>query len=256
VSTFHACAVVPTYDNPQTVERVIDEVCRHVPTVIVVDDGSHEPARSVLDRVGAKPGVVLVRHTANQGKGAAMKSGLAEANRREFTHALQVDADGQHELSDIPRFLASAREAPKALVLGTPQFDESRAPMRGFGHWFTSLWTKIETASTAIDDPQCGFRVYPVPAACAAKVRGNRMDYDLEVAVRMRWAGAPVINLPTPVRYLDAADGGVSHFHMGRDNLLITWMHTRLVTLAIVRWAWSAIQWPLRRVGIVATRSP
>ncbi|MBL4689669.1 MAG: glycosyltransferase family 2 protein [Nannocystaceae bacterium] len=249
MNSFRACAVVPTYDNPKTVERVIAEVAKHVPTVIIVDDGSHAPAREILDRLAQTPAVVLVRHEVNQGKGAAMKSGLAEAKTRDFTHALQVDADGQHDLDDIPRFLASAREQPTALVLGTPLFDETRAPMRGFGHWFTSFWTRIETASTAIDDPQCGFRVYPVAAACAAPVRGNRMDYDLEVAVRMRWAGAPIVNLPTRVRYLKASEGGVSHFHMGRDNLLITWMHTRLVVLAIARWIWAGMTWPFRRAN-------
>lgn len=235
MSEFRACAVVPTYDNPQTVERVVAQVREHLPVVVVVDDGSHEPARTVLDRLAHEPGVVLVRHEHNRGKGAAMKSGLREAAARGFTHALQVDADGQHDLGDIPRFLACAREQPAALVLGAPQFDETRPGIRGFGHWLTSFWTRIEVASTAIEDPQCGFRVYPMEATQAVTVRGNRMDFDPEIAVRLHWHGTPIVNLPTRVRYLEASEGGVSHFHMGLDNLLISWMHTRLVVLAILR---------------------
>jgi polyprenyl-phospho-N-acetylgalactosaminyl synthase len=236
MSDFRVCAIVPTYDNPQTVERVVKEVRGHLAVVIVVDDGSHAPAKAVLDRLADEPGVVLVRHAHNRGKGAAMKSGLREAAAQGFTHALQVDADGQHALDDIPRFLARAEAQPAALVLGAPQFDHTRPRIRGFGHWLTSFWTRIEVASSAIEDPQCGFRVYPVAAARAVAVRGDRMDFDPEIAVRLCWHGTPIVNLPTRVRYLEASEGGVSHFHMGRDNLLISWMHTRLVILAILRW--------------------
>lgn len=242
--TFRPCGLVPTYNNPQTVEAVVRETLGHVQTVIVVDDGSIEPARSCLDALSEEEGVVLVRHEANRGKGGAMKTGLREAQTRGFSHALQIDADGQHDLNDIPRFLNTARAQPTALVLGAPHFDETRPRGRNFGHWFTSLWTRIETASSAIEDPQCGYRVYPVDSANAVDVRGERMDYDVEVAVRMVWHGCPVINLRTKVRYLEASEGGVSHFHMLWDNVLISWMHTRLVITAILRW----ISWPVRRV--------
>lgn len=240
------CAVVPTYDNPQTVARVIEQVRAHVPLVIVVDDGSHDPARGVLDRLADEPGVVLLRHAHNQGKGAAMKTGLREAAARGFTHALQVDADGQHDLDDVPRFLEHAREQPRALVLAAPSFDETRPRGRDFGHWLTSFWTRLEVGGSAIEDPQCGFRVYPVAATEAVTVRGNRMDFDIEVAVRLCWHGTPIVNVPTRVRYLPASEGGVSHFHMGRDNLLISWMHTRLVVLSIFRWLRLPVRWLLR----------
>lgn len=235
MSAFRACAVVPTYDNPKTVRQVVEQIGAHVETVIVVDDGSAAPAQAILEMLRSLPDVVVLRHAQNQGKGAAMKTGLTEADTRGFSHALQVDADGQHDLQDIPRMLDAARQRPEALVLGTPRFDETRPAFRGFGHWLTSFWTRIEVGGPAIDDPQCGFRVYPVKAAVAANVRGNRMDYDPEVAVKMVWGGSPVINFPTRVRYLQPQDGGVSHFHMGWDNLLISWMHTRLVVMAIGR---------------------
>ena len=249
--TFRPCGLVPTYNNPQTVAAVVRETLEHLDTVVVVDDGSVEPARSRLEALGREPGVVLVRHPVNRGKGGAMKTGLQEAQARGFSHALQVDADGQHDLADIPRFLDAARSEPAALVLGAPYFDETRPPFRDFGHRLTSFWTRIETASSAIEDPQCGYRVYPLEAANAVRVKGDRMDYDVEVAVRMVWHGCPVINLRTKVRYLDASEGGVSHFHMFWDNVLISWMHTRLVTTAILRW----ISWPIRR-ALSPSRTP
>ena len=251
MTAMRTCGLVPTYNNPQTVAAVVREVLQHLDTVVVVDDGSVEPARSRLDALGEEPGVVLVRHTENQGKGGAMKTGLRAALTHGFTHALQVDADGQHDLTDIPRFLEAAASDPTALVLGAPKFDETRPAGRNFGHWLTSFWTRIETASSAIEDPQCGYRVYPLESANAVSVSGDRMDYDVEVAVRMVWHGCPVINLRTKVRYLDADEGGVSHFHMLWDNVLISWMHTRLVCIAILRW----ITWPVRR-ALAPSRSP
>lgn len=226
---FRVCGLVPTYDNPATVERVVFELLRHLDIVVVIDDGSHEVARAVLDRLGSEPGVVLLRHAKNRGKGAAVKTGLREAAARGFTHALQIDADGQHDLDEVPRFVAASRERPEAVVLGVPRFDETRPPLRGLGHRITCFWTRVEVRGTAIEDPQCGLRVYPVAATLAARPRGDRMDYDTEVAVRLLWSGTPVVNLPTPVRYLSPEEGGVSHFRMGADILLITWMHVRLV---------------------------
>jgi polyprenyl-phospho-N-acetylgalactosaminyl synthase len=231
-----ACAVVPTYDNPLTVERVVEAVGRHVP-VLVVDDGSAAPARAVLDALAARGAATVLRHDRNRGKGAAVKTGLAAARERGFTHALQVDADGQHDLADVPRFLEAAREAPDALVLGEPVFDASVPAGRLRGRKVSIFWTTLETGGRVIADPLCGFRVYPVEAALGAGARGDRMDFDAEIAVRMVWGGSPVVNLPTRVRYLAPEEGGVSHFRMFRDNVRISWAHTRLCTLGILRLA-------------------
>ncbi|HET8734011.1 MAG TPA: glycosyltransferase family 2 protein [Anaeromyxobacteraceae bacterium] len=231
-----ACAVVPTYDNPLTVERVVEAVGRHVP-VLVVDDGSAAPARAVLDALAARGAATVLRHDRNRGKGAAVKTGLSAARERGFTHALQVDADGQHDLADVPRFLEAARDAPEALVLGEPLFDASAPAGRLRGRKVSIFWATLETGGRVIADPLCGFRVYPVEAALRAGTRGDRMDFDAEIAVRMVWGGSPVVNLPTRVRYLAPEEGGVSHFRMFRDNVRISWAHARLCTLGVLRLA-------------------
>jgi glycosyltransferase involved in cell wall biosynthesis len=232
--TFRACAVVPTFENPRTVGAVVEALARHLP-VVVVDDGSTGPARDLLDGLAARGVAVLRRHDRNLGKGAAVKTGLAAARELGFTHALQVDADGQHELADVPRFLDAARGAPGSLVLGQPVFDASVPPGRLRGRKVSIFWTTLETGGRVIADPLCGFRVYPVEAALRSGARGDRMDFDPEIAVRMVWGGCPVVNLPTRVRYLSPEQGGVSHFRMFRDNVRISWGHTRLCTLAILR---------------------
>ncbi len=222
---FRPCAVIPTYDNPDTVRGVVERVREHVP-VIVVDDGSAAPGRAAVDALAAD-GLAHIHHRErNGGKGAAVTTGFELADSLGYTHALQVDADGQHALEDIPRFLAAARERPEALILGAPIYDASAPKGRLIGRQITRFWTNIETGGKVIEDPMCGFRVYPVAAACEVAPRcGMRMDFDIEVAVRLVWAGLPVVNLPTVVRY---HEGGVSHFHLVRDNVRISWMHTKL----------------------------
>jgi glycosyltransferase involved in cell wall biosynthesis len=240
---FRPCVLVPTYDNPATVRRVVEDARRHLGDVVVVDDGSAAEGRGAVEALGKDALAQVVFRRENGGKGAAVKTGFAAAREMGFTHALQVDADGQHALDDMPRFLEAARKNPRALVLGCPVFDASAPKSRLVGRRITQFWSRIETFGPVITDPMCGFRVYPLAAAIAARARGNAMDFDPEIAVRMVWAGVPVINLPTRVRYVSAEEGGVSHFRMVRDNALISWMHTRMVFGAILRipsfvWRW------------------
>ncbi len=235
MSAFRPCVVIPTYDNPDTIATVVSAVRAHVAEVIVVDDGSHEPAASRIAALAASGLAHVVRRSHNGGKGAAVKSGLAEAQALGFTHALQIDADGQHELADVPRFLAAAREQPLGLVLGQPVFDATVPKARLYGRRISVFWARVETFGDVVGDPLCGFRVYPVTAALAARATGDRMDFDPEIAVRMAWMGVPILRVPTRVRYLPAEHGGVSHFQGVRDNLRISWVHTRLVIEACIR---------------------
>jgi glycosyltransferase involved in cell wall biosynthesis len=229
------CAVIPTYDNPMTIARVVDDVRRHVPDVLVVDDGSGEEGRRAIDELERRGAARVVRRETNGGKGAAVKTGLRAARDLGYSHALQIDADGQHDPADIPRFLELATAQPAAAVLGHPVFDDSTPRGRRAAHGFTNFWTRIETAGATIEDPQCGFRVYPVARAIEAEPRGDRMDFDIEIAVRLAWLGTAIVNVPTRVRYLPSAEGGISHFRPFRDNVAISWMHTRLVVASLWR---------------------
>lgn len=248
--SFRPCAVIPTYNNPDTILRVVASIQAHVPDVFVVDDGGDDVARRALAEVERRPGVVVHHRSSNGGKGAAVKDGLSLAASAGFTHALQVDADGQHDLQDVPRFLQQARANPAHLVLGHPVFDDTVPKTRLRARQITVFWVSIETAGRSIVDPMCGFRVYPIAPAMRAGTRGNFMDFDPEIAVRMVWGGAPVTNLATRVRYLGTEEGGVSHFHMLWDNVRISWMHTRLCCEAVFR---VPLMW-LRSLG--ARRDP
>ena len=227
-----ACVVIPTYNNPDTLREAVLLARNHVEDVIVVDDGSSEPASLVADALSEEGLATLHRRPKNGGKGAAVKTGLATASELGYTHAIQVDADLQHELDDIPKFLEIAREQPEALVLGSPVFDDSAPWIRLMARKITRFWVHVQTGGFVITDPMCGFRLYPLAQALAVRVRGNAMDFDPEIAVRMHWDGTQIVNLPTRVHY---NEGGVSHFRQVRDNLLLTWMHIRLTTSALFR---------------------
>ena len=226
--------MIPVYNHEHAIGAVVEAVRARGLPVLLVDDGSTVSCAAVLDALVKPPGVRLYRRTQNGGKGAAVMSGLHEAHRLGFTHAVQIDADGQHDLVDLPKFLEQATAHPEALITGQPVYDESVPRGRLYGRYLTHIWVWINTLSFAIKDSMCGFRVYPVPRTLAAIVPsiGKRMDFDPEIAVRMVWQGTQVVNLPTHVTY---PTDGVSHFDVLWDNVRITGMHTRLFFGMLVR---------------------
>jgi len=223
-------AVIPVYNHGEAVGAVLAAVRAHGLPVLLVDDGSEPGCAAVLDALAAaEPGAVrLLRLPQNQGKGGAMMAGLRQAQALGWSHALQIDADGQHEAGDIPAFVAQSRAHPDHFICGCPVYDSSVPRARLYGRYATHVWVWINTLSMCIRDSMCGFRVYPLAPTVAlidsVKI-GRRMDFDVEIAVRLVWRGVPVINQPTRVHY---PTDGISHFRALRDNLLISAMHTRL----------------------------
>lgn len=238
------CGVIPTYDNPQTIERVsfalqsaLGAAGVRAPEIVVVDDGGGPAARQALGRLARAPGIHVLVRPRNGGKGAAVKDGLRAAFARGFTHALQVDADGQHALEDVPALLAASREDTTALVLGQPLFDASAPPHRRVLRNVSVFWTRAATVldEARIADPMCGFRVYPLGSAVRVMDRcGDRMDFDPEIAVRLVWARCAIRNVPTRVRYVAADEGGVSHYRAVYDNVLVSLLYARLVMLRML----------------------
>jgi len=230
------CFLIPIYDHGRTIRDVVRSLEPHGAPCLVIDDGSGEETGEILRALERDfDWVVLRRSPENRGKGAAITRGLELAAELGFTHAITLDADGQHDVRDVPRFLEASRERPEALVLGEPVFDESVPTSRRLGRRISCVLAQVETLSRAIHDPLCGFRSIPVAPALAVLAShrlGRRMDFDPELAVRMVAAGTPVVNLPTWVRY---PDDGISHFRMFRDNVRISWLHTRMLLRMLPR---------------------
>lgn len=225
-----ACALIPIYNHGSTIARTVHALRAHGLPVLIVDDGSDDATRAVLDAlVRDTDEVQLLRLPHNQGKGRALTAGLLAAREAGYTHALQIDADGQHDTADAPRFLAAARAQPHAMICGAPIYDASVPRGRLIGRYVTHVCVWLETLSLAIRDSMCGYRLYPLAPTCAEierRLPPARMDFDTAIAVRLYWRGLPVVNLPTRVTY---PVHGLSHFRMLRDNLRISTMHTMLL---------------------------
>jgi glycosyltransferase involved in cell wall biosynthesis len=227
---FKPCVVIPVYNHEHAVDAVVHAVLAENLSCILVDDGSSLECARVLDALasGTPARITLIRHAFNQGKGSAVLSGLRYAAQSGYTHALQIDADGQHRVSDIPRFLEQAAAHPEALIVGCPEYGPTVPLVRFYARYLNHVWVWINTLSLRIKDSMCGFRVYPLPPMIALEQRqklGERMNFDTEVLVRLYWDGLEIINVPTPVSY---PSDGVSHFRMVLDNFLISRMHTIL----------------------------
>lgn len=235
------CIVVPVYDHEGAIGQTVADLKRFGLTCYLVDDGSGPAGARVLDEIAARESswVRLLRHAANQGKGVASRTGFARAHADGFTHAVQVDADGQHDLADLPKLLALADETPAALVTGIPVYDNSVPKSRLYGRYVTHVWVWIETLSLEIRDSMCGFRVYPLAATLdvweRAPLVAHRMGFDTEILVRLWWDGVPLRELPTRVTY--PADG-VSHFDVLWDNVRLVGVHTRLACGMLLRLPW------------------
>jgi glycosyltransferase involved in cell wall biosynthesis len=232
---FRPVAVIPVYDHGEAVGGVAANVRLHGLHCILVDDGSSAGCAAVLDALAQAPDVTLVRLARNQGKGGAMMAGLRAAAAAGHTHALQIDADGQHDARDIPAFLSRAAAEPAAVICGVPVYDETVPMGRLVGRYATHIWVWINSLSLEIRDSMCGFRVYPLAPVVKlfdeARL-GRRMDFDPEVLVRLHWRGLRIVSLPTRVTY---PQDGLSHFRLGLDNWLITRMHARLAFGMLVR---------------------
>jgi len=224
------CLLVPIYDHREPIGDVVRSLEPHGLPLIVVDDGSAEPTRRELAALAALyPWIELLRRDRNGGRGAALRDGYRLAGKRGFTHAVQLDADGQHEAADVPRFLEAAREQPGALVLGRPVFDDSAPRSRLYARKLSQGLVWLETLSFAIHDPLCGFRCFPLEptlALLAERELGDHMEFDPEIIVRLLWRGLPIVNVPTPVIY---REGGLSHFKNVADTARIAGVHARLL---------------------------
>lgn len=227
MNTFNPVAIIPHYNHSATVGRVIERLLAFDLAVLVVDDGSDEEHKKTLAALENER-VSIVYSPQNGGKGAAVKKGLSEAFKRGFTHAIQVDADGQHNLADVAEFLAKSRQNLTALICGRPVYGEDAPKSRLYGRKITNFWIAVNTLSLDIADGMCGFRLYPLAETVKIVEQrriGDRMDFDTEILVRCHWQKIPMIWVDTPVKY---EQGGVSHFRGWKDNWLISKMHARL----------------------------
>ena len=231
------CIVIPHYDHVPQFHAILPKLVAHQMPLIVVDDGSSEESFTALKRLLDEYAneATLIRQELNRGKGGAVMTGLRAAHKAGFTHALQLDADGQHDTSAVEGFRREAEKNPSYLICGEPKFADDISKLRFFARFITLWLCWLESMSTQIRDAMCGLRVYPLESVVEIidnNRLGQRMAFDSEILVRAVWNNIPLKFIPVSVRY---PEGGKSHFRYLRDNIEISWMHTRLITGMLLR---------------------
>ena len=242
--------LIPSYNpGPVVYATVRAARAQWAPVWVVVDGSSDGTPQGLSEMAASDPQLRVLLLPENRGKGAAVLHGLDAAAAAGYTHALTMDSDGQHPAARIPAFMAASIQQPQAMVLGVPVFDASAPNLRVQGRKVSNAWANLETLWAGIGDSLYGFRIYPIDPLRSVMRHQHwmrRFDFDPEAVVRMSWRGVPAINLPASVRYLRADEGGVSHFNYLRDNLLLTWMHTRLFSGFVWRLPvllWRRVRW-------------
>lgn len=229
------CVVIPVYRHEATVKAIAQSISEKGLHVFLVDDGNTPEAKQVLETIAHEvPSTELISYEKNGGKGYAVSEGLKAAFAAGFTHALQVDADGQHDLDSLDFFIKASRKHPESLISAFPLYDESVPKSRLQGRKITNFWVNIETLSKDIPDSMCGFRVYPLASVVPIikHISDFRMGFDIEILVRLKWKGLKMNFYPVKVKY---PENGISNFHVVKDNIAISWMHTKLCIGMILR---------------------
>ena len=235
---YKACVIIPVYNHHKQIRKIVSSINQLAITCILFDDGSEANCKETLERVSTEiSNVQLFRFDQNQGKGKVVVEGLKKAYELGFTHAIQIDADGQHDTKEIPKFIQLSKDFPTAVVSAKRDYNDLPSNRR-YGRMFTDAWVWIHTWSTQIKDSMCGFRLYPLEHTNKLLQKHNicqRMDFDTDILVRLYWYGLDVKHVPIKIHYGTEI---ISHFDLVKDNVRITIMHTRLFFGMLVRIPW------------------
>ncbi len=242
MSAFSCVVLIPSYNTgSKLLETVRDARAQHDAVWVVIDGSTDGSGQALRQMARSDPGTRIMELAQNQGTGAAILHGLIEAVAEGYSQVLTLESDGQHPAPMIPDYVALARSNPDALILGRPVFDHTAPRERIIGRRICNWCVNVETLHAGIGDSLFGMRVYPARPlleVMQSQASMRRFDFDVESAVRLVWRGMRPVNADTPVRYFTKAEGGVSHFHYVRDNLLLGRMHLRLLAGFLLRLPW------------------
>lgn len=226
----NCCVIVPTYNNENTLKRVVDGSLNYSKSVIVVCDGATDSTVEILQSYGDK--INLVAYTPNHGKGYALRQGFKHARKMGFDFAITIDSDGQHYPDDIPNFIQKLKENPNQLIIGSRNMNQETVPGKSsFGNKFSNFWFKFETG-IELPDTQSGFRLYPIAELEKINFYTTKFEFEIEVIVKAAWKGIEVTSAPIKVLY--DPNERVTHFRPLQDFTRISILNTYLVTLTLL----------------------
>lgn len=224
------CIVIPTYNNCQTLKKVINDVLVYTEQVIVVNDGSTDKTDKILQQFNQ---VDVISYAKNKGKGYALRKGIRYAYEQGFKYAITIDSDGQHFASDLPKFVEKIDDHPHAIIIGNRSMDQDGIPGKSsFGNRFSNFWFWFETG-IRLPDTQSGFRLYPLEPLSKMKFFTRKYEFEIEVIVRAAWKGVEITTIPIQVYYAPK-ETRVSHFRPFRDFSRVSVLNSLLVIYALL----------------------
>lgn len=225
-----ACVLIPTYNNAQTLGQVIADVLEYTDHVIVVDDGSTDDTKNILQSFSQ---IKAISYLPNKGKGWALRQGLRYAADCGYRYAITIDSDGQHFAKDLPVFLDKIEDEPDALLIGARNMDQESVPGKSsFGNRFSSFWFRVETGIKG-PDTQSGYRLYPLKPLGKMHFFTRKYEFEIEVLVRAAWKGVKIDWVPVSVYYAPKEER-VSHFRPFKDFFRISVLNTILVLVTFL----------------------
>lgn len=224
------CVVIPAYNNGKHLPGVLDEVLQYTTAIIVVNDGSTDGTRELLESYQSR--ITIVSYPQNKGKGYALGRGFDKAEALGYTCAITMDADGQHLASDLPRFVEAVRKYPGSLIIGSRKLRQVYMPPGNtFANEFSNFWFAVQTG-ICLPDTQTGFRLYPLGKMKGMRAFTSRYEAELELLVRSAWRNIRLVPIRIHVCYPPAGQR-VTHFRPGMDFFRISLLNTALVAIAL-----------------------
>jgi len=228
------CVIIPVYNSGNLIIAVIKSVLQYTENLIVVNDGSTDGTLDAIRRCGLDPqSPHVVSYEKNRGKGYALRKGFQRALELDFTHAVTMDADGQHLASDLDIMTKLAENQLDALIIGARKFDNPNMPQGSrFANKFSNFWFMVQTGKR-LPDTQTGFRVYPLQKIGKMRLFTNRYESELEILARSAWCNIPIVSQPVDV-YYPPINERISHFKGGKDFFRISVLNTVLCFFAVI----------------------
>ena len=234
---YRVCFVIPYYNHPRTIVPLVEILKAFGLGIVIINDGSSPESSAALEELNASVieasstptakthSQIYVFHRAqNGGKGAAIKDGLQIAHQLGFSHAFQIDADMQHDLSKINDFLNASKECKEHIICAQPHYDENAPKSRLYGRKITNFWVYINTLGKDVRDSMCGMRIYPIEAVYnSLKSCGDRMDFDIDILLYAVKNDVKLTWIQVAIKY----EQSISHFKVFRDNALISLTHAK-----------------------------
>lgn len=218
--------IIPTYNNPVSINAVANDVLTHEYPLIIIDDGSDIPVESLFSKEEQEK-IIFVRHEENQGKGQAIISGTQMAKDLGYQHTLSIDGDGQHLASQAKYLIEVCDITDDDIIIGARNLDLTHVPFGSkFGRWFSNMWACWDTGYT-ITDSLSGYRIYPV-SILDLPIKTHRFDWEMEVLVRHADAGKRIREVNIECHY-PTPEERVSHFRNFDDTMAIVWVHVQIL---------------------------